>query len=165
MAELEKEDGEWSCFACDELPLDSMQKALEDFQGHNEELESRGTGSGEDSEDADRTQCIVDELVVLEGEIEDAQEALEAEAVEQFEADVREGYQQSGEHPHEEGLSAAVAQDLERYRFDWEDRLRMLLDRQTPLQDRAEAAGVNIMSLYREVRVSGHALTLTPVTR
>ncbi|CAM9704401.1 unnamed protein product, partial [Ectocarpus fasciculatus] len=169
---LASSDKAWQCLCCDQSQLSSLQASLKtlfaEAKRHPppitkvlarlaEESEAEGEGvsgspsplqPGEEVDDEELDQQLVDALNVVEDEISEAQAQTENGAIEKLTEDILE--ELSGENPKmtQEQLDDVVRSEVEKVTELWQDRLDAANDIQPTLLEALEVRGLSAAAVF-----------------
>ncbi|KAJ7294517.1 hypothetical protein O6H91_Y252000 [Diphasiastrum complanatum] len=136
----------------EESNTEGMEAHLEDSSEEgslDDEDETSGSDKDEGSTEAlsdEEVQKLVDQLLQAESEAAEAQEALEEESLERLKQEVR---AELAETVSEDGLDAAVSEEMAVFTEDWENTLASLEDQSALLQERLEDAGISLPDIFK----------------
>ncbi|KAK3271494.1 hypothetical protein CYMTET_20171 [Cymbomonas tetramitiformis] len=157
--ELIKQSPAWACFACDQAMLEPRQRALRQWQASSiagdraltvdsdEDEEAEGVVRGDVSEA--EQERLVNQLVALEAELDEALENLEEERLEALASEVAQ--ELAPQREAGEDVAELVRVEVAAYTEHWQGRLAALQQQQAPLQEMVQASGVDLFGVYIEL--------------
>ena len=143
----------WTCLACDASPLASLQSA---FKRAVRELELDAAGMDGNilhvarELDEAAKQTLVDRLVLVETELEEAADKLESEALERISRDIRSELEAApgGSLIPEDVLDQQVGEEMQLYTDLWKATFAALSDAAARLRDQCDAAEIDTGRFY-----------------
>mmetsp|Transcript_6394 Transcript_6394/g.12014 ORF Transcript_6394/g.12014 Transcript_6394/m.12014 type:complete len:1332 (-) Transcript_6394:571-4566(-) len=126
----------------------------------SEDLDNRNDAPSEEEEnfleniDVDTEegqQQLLDRLLELESEIEEAQENLEEESLLKVTEEVRDELIQTKASLDENELEAQVEEEVQEYKQRWSDECERLEDERSLVQDRLQDLGMDLRSVYQDM--------------
>ena len=144
---------DWECVVCDPSLLDAQRRFLTDTR---EQLALQADGLAdntifvaEDVDDDVGRQRLIDRLVAVEAELEEAANSLEDEATQRIRRELVAEMQTLAPKSGSTDIEAAADAELRTYIDLWTEKHDALADAAAELRDQCDAAGIDLALFYR----------------